>query len=100
MVMGVLGAIVLVGNAGAVIGKFIRPVMNKSKEIDELQTRMDAVEEHQADDYKALKDIKAMLIDVDKMLLAILNHSIEGNGIDNMKKLRNQVIDNMTEMEK
>lgn len=95
-VTGILGLIVLLGNVGAVIGKWLHPIIKKSKKIDELEERTSRVEQCLHRDNEELKEIKGMVLDIDRMLLALLNHSIDGNGIEKMKILRNKVIDNMT----
>lgn len=48
-------------------------------------------------DYKKLQSLEDMQKQQSKCLAAMLNHQITGNGIDEMKKIRDELLENIIE---
>lgn len=84
-VMAICGVISAIGGAGAVIYKIVHPAFRLTK-------RVEVVEKHQEKDYKRLTTIEDMQRQQSKALAALLNHQIDGNGIDGMKKIRDELL--------
>ena len=91
MVAGVLGAIVLLGNAGAVIYKWISPALKVKEDVEELDRRTKK-------DFEAIQKLEKALEHSEKVsrmhlvvMLNMLNHMIDGNNTDAMKKTRSDI---------
>ena len=82
------GAIVLAGNVGAVIYKVIKPSLDIKKRVEEL-------ERHDKQDYDAIKSLQKMNKAQCKMLLAMIDHMIDGNHVEKMKETKGQIIEIM-----
>lgn len=88
--LAICGAVSVVGGAGAVIFKVIRPAFKLSK-------RINTVERHQDSDLRRLKAIEDMQKQQSKALAALLNHQIDGNGIERMKEIRDELLEAVIE---
>lgn len=86
--LSICGAISIVGGAGAVIIKVIAPAFKLSKRVERLET-------YNEKDYKRLQSLEEMQKQQSKCLAAMLNHTITGNGIENMKKIRDELLENI-----
>lgn len=84
------GAISIVGGAGAVITKVFNPAFRLSK-------RVESLEQNVSKDYKRIMAIEEMQKQQSKSLAAILNHQITGNGIESMKKIRDELLESIIE---
>ena len=80
-ILSICGAISIVGGAGAIVVKVIRPAFLLNKRVSQLEVYNDK-------DYKKQQS---------KCLAAMLNHQITGNGIDEMKKIRDELLENIIE---
>lgn len=87
-ILSICGVISIIGGAGAVIMKVIRPAFKISKRVEQL-------EEYNDLDYKRLMSLEEMQRQQSKCLAAMLNHQITGNGIDNMKKIRDELLESI-----
>ncbi|MCD7907846.1 MAG: CTP synthase [Clostridium sp.] len=88
MVLSICGAVSIVGGAGAVIIKVIKPAFRLTKRVEKL-------EEHSDKDYKRLVALEEMQKQQSKSLAALLNHQITGNGIESMKKIRDELLESI-----
>ncbi|CUP15024.1 MULTISPECIES: hypothetical protein [Hungatella] len=86
--LSICGAISIVGGAAAVIVKVIRPAFQMSK-------RVEVLEQHDKQDYDRLKAVEDMQKQQSKCLAAMLNHQITGNGIENMKRIRDELLESI-----
>lgn len=86
--LSVCGAISIVGGAGAIIMRVIAPAFKLSKRVERLET-------YNEKDYKRLQSLEEMQKQQSKCLAAMLNHTITGNGIENMKKIRDELLENI-----
>ena len=90
-----LSAVVLIGGAGAVIWKILKPVFalvkefkafRREYEMDKKETRekIEKLEDHDRNDQATFKGME-------KALLSIVNHMIDGNGLEGLKAARNDL---------
>ena len=87
-ILAICGGISIIGGAGAVIVKVIKPAYN-------LTARVQKLEEHSDKDYKRLVALENMQKQQSKSLAALLNHQITGNGIDTMKQIRDELLESI-----
>lgn len=86
--LSICGAVSIVGGAGAVVVKVIKPAFKLSK-------RVELLEQYNQADYQRLKALEEMQKQQSKSLAAMLNHQITGNGIENMKKIRDELLESI-----
>lgn len=90
-----LSAVVLIGGAAAVIWKILKPVFalvkefkafRREYEMDKKETRekIEKLEDHDRNDQATFKGME-------KALLSIVNHMIDGNGLEGLKAARNDL---------
>lgn len=91
MIAGVLGGIVLLGNVGVVIGKWLAPALNVKKTQEETLKRVEDLEEHEAKDLERLLHLQEMSKLQCQSMICLINHMIDGNGIENMKQTRDEI---------
>jgi hypothetical protein len=87
-ILSICGGISIIGGAGAVIVKVIKPAFR-------LTARVQKLEEHSDKDYKRLVALETMQKQQSKSLAALLNHQITGNGIDTMKQIRDELLESI-----
>lgn len=94
-VLAVASAIVLLFNAVEKILKAVKaakaPENAQNKKISELETRLEKIEREILLDEKQLKDARECNHVITKGVLALLDHGINGNNIDQMKDARQDV---------
>lgn len=90
-ILAVAGGIVLLGNAGAMIYKWIRPALKVKETVEELDRRS-------RKDYEAIKELEQTILIIEKTnkiylrtVLNVMNHMIDGNGVEEMKKTRSEI---------
>lgn len=88
MVLSICGAVSIVGGAGEVIIKVIKPAFRLTKRVEKLEELSDK-------DYKRLLALEEMQKQQSKSLAALLNHQITGNGIESMKKIRDELLESI-----
>ena len=97
-IAGILGGIVLLGNVGAVIYKFVSPALHVKKVQEEQSARLDELEKHEKSDLEKLEHLQQMSKLQCKSMICLLNHMIDGNGIEQMKSTRDDMQDLMIKM--
>ena len=94
-ILALAGAVSTIGGAIEKIAKAVRvakaPEQQQNAEIDELKKRLDKVEEWLANDKKQIADAKECNHVLTKGMLALLEHGINGNNIDQMRDAKNGV---------
>lgn len=94
-VLAVASAIVLLSNAIEKIVKAVKaakaPEQKQNEEISDIKTRLEKVERELSMDDKRLKDARECNHVITKGVLALLDHGINGNNIDQMKDARHDV---------
>ena len=83
-ILAICGGISIVGGAGAVVYKIIRPAAAVTKRVSTLETKAD-------NDYHALLELAEADRAICRALLALLDHAVTGNGIDNLKRCRSDL---------
>lgn len=90
-IAGIAGAIVLIGNAGAILFKWIRPAL-------QIKEKVRALEEHDRKDFETLKRIEEITSKIERQQrmmmvsqVSTLNHMIDNNNISEMKKTRDRI---------
>lgn len=93
--LSVASAIVLLSNAVEKIAKAVKaakaPENAQNEKISELEARIDGIERELSKDEKQLKDARECNHVITKGVLALLDHGINGNNIDQMKDARQDV---------
>lgn len=89
-ILAIGGAVVLAGNVGVVVFRWIRPAVMIKRDVDVLK-------EHDRNDYEALQHLNKMNRAQCNLLLCMINHMIDGNGIDEMKATRKNITDILSE---
>lgn len=79
------GAVSIVGGAGAVIVKVIRPAFKINQRVEKLET-------YKEKDFQRIQALEEMQKQQSKCLAAMLNHQITGNGIEEMKQIRDDLL--------
>ena len=94
-VLAAASAIVLISNAIEKIVKAVKvakaPEQRQNDEIKSIKTRLDKIEKEILLDEKQLKDARECNHVITKGVLALLDHGINGNNIDQMKEARQDV---------
>lgn len=88
LILSICGLISMIGGAGAVVLNVIRPALGLSRRVKKL-------EECNCIQYKRLKSLEEMQRQQSKCLAAMLNLEITGNGIENMKKIRDELLESL-----
>ena len=84
LVISICGIIGGLGTAGAVIWKVIRPAL-------QLVGRVDKMERKLSHDYAAIQTITTLNHSQNLALIAMINHMIDGNSIEALKRTRDQM---------
>lgn len=94
-ILGIASAIVLLSNCAEKIGNAIKaakaPEQKQNKEIDEIKERLDKIETKLENDKLQIADAKECNHVLTKGMLALLEHGINGNNIDQMRDAKNGV---------
>lgn len=92
-------AIVLLANAAEKISKAIsaarKPNMDQDKRLDSLEGRMDAVERKLTTDKTRLDSYEDGNRVSQQALLALLDHSLDGNNIEQMRRAKDALQDHL-----
>lgn len=92
-VLAIGGAIVLAGNVGAVIFKVIKPSLDIRKRVDELERRDQLDFERLQKLEENLQELQELTKANCKMQLVMIDHMIDGNNVEKMKKTRDDIIE-------
>lgn len=87
-ILSICGTVSIVGGAGAVIVKIIKPAFQLTKRVNQLEI-------YNEKDYKRLQSLEEMQKQQSKCLAAMLNHQITGNGIEYMKAIRDELLESI-----
>lgn len=94
-ILALAGAVSTVGTAVEKIVKVVRvakaPERLQNAEIDDIKDRLDKVERKLENDKKQIADAKECNHVLTKGMLALLEHGINGNNIDQMRDAKNGV---------
>jgi hypothetical protein len=94
-ILAFAGAVSTVGGAVEKIVKAVKavraPEVQQNHEIEDIKTRLDKVEAKLESDKKQIDDAKECNHVLTKGMLALLEHGINGNNIDQMRDAKNGV---------
>ena len=94
-VLAIAGAISTIGGAVEKIVKVVKaakaPEQQQNAEIEDIKNRLDTVERKLDNDKLQIKDAKECNHVLTKGMLALLEHGINGNNIDQMRDAKNGV---------
>lgn len=96
-ISAILSFVVLIGAAAAVIYKCIKPTMDIREMVKDHDKRLADIERHEKNDLQALDHIQYLQKKQLRTMVALLNHSIDGNGIAQMKATRDEIMDLIAE---
>lgn len=88
-----LSALVLLGGAVAVIAKWIAPAVKLSATVKDLIRRIERLEEHDKKDMAVLEDFDRRMKAQNRAMLSVVNHMIDGNGVDKLRESRDELTD-------
>ena len=83
-ILSICGVIGGLGTAGAVIWKVIRPALQLVGRVDKMERKLQS-------DYAAIQTISALNHSQNLALIAMINHMIDGNSIEALKRTRDQM---------
>lgn len=84
LVISICGIIGGLGTAGAVIWKVIRPALHLVGRVDKMERKLQS-------DYNAIQTITTLNHSQNLALIAMINHMIDGNSIEALKRTRDQM---------
>lgn len=90
-IAAIAGGIVLCGNVFLVIGRWIKPALDVKKVQEDNVRRIEELEKHEAKDLEKLDTLVDMCKANCLSNVSILNHMIDGNGVERMKKTRDDI---------
>jgi len=88
-----LSAVVLIGGAVAVIVKWISPALKLAQDVKRMGERIDKLEEHDRKDLSVLEDFDRRMKAQNRAMLSVVNHMIDGNGIERLRESRDELQD-------
>lgn len=94
-ILAFFGAIAVIAGGIKVIIQFLTPFKALKQRIASCEKRLDDCEGHLNNDYNAIAEIKSLSKENLRVNIALLNHFIDGNGIEKMKILREELEDNL-----
>ena len=96
-----LAGVVLIANAIKACKEIFAPMKNMQTEITEVRESEQAHEKEAETHFKEIDDIlqaqEATNQTILRALFHLVNHEIDGNGIEGLKKVRNELLNNITE---
>lgn len=96
----ILGVIITLGGATAVISRWLSPfktlrqnVENKvdKADFDDLKKEFDTIKGYQRSDHKELEKVELGNEKICKGILAIMDHELTGNSVDNLRKTKVEI---------
>lgn len=82
------GGIVLAGNVAALLWKIISPGLKVKNTVNKNSEAIARLQRHEQSDFEALHEIRQIEREQCRVMLVMLNHMIDGNGIERMKNTR------------
>lgn len=89
-ILAVCGGISIIGGAGAVIVKVVKPAVSLNKRVEEVESEAETQK-------KEIAELKRLQAGTIQALVAIIDHEITGNHIDGLKKTKQDLMKLITE---
>lgn len=101
----ICGGISVIGGAGAIIWRCVSPAVKMKDRVERLEEiadpglkdRIESLEDKADKDYKAILKLHELQAGMCQGIIAIMNHEIDGNHIEGLKKRRDDLIEMLTE---
>lgn len=98
-ILAFFGALAIIAGGVKIILQMFSPFKKQNDRITACEQRLDKHDELLHNDKNALTELKRLSKENMKVNLALLNHFIEGNGVDKMKILRDEIQKDIFDME-
>ena len=96
-ILAFFGALAVIAGGVKVIAQMFSPFKELRARVGVCEARLDKHDTYFKNDKDAIADIKNLSRENLRVNIALLNHFIDGNGIDKMKMLREELEDNLFE---
>ena len=96
-ILAFFGALAVIAGGVKVIAQMFSPFKELRARVGVGEARLDKHDTYFKNDKDAIADIKNLSRENLRVNIALLNHFIDGNGIDKMKMLREELEDNLFE---
>ena len=96
-ILAFFGALAVIAGGVKVIAQMFSPFKELRARVGACEARLDKHDTYFKNDKDAIADIKNLSRENLRVNIALLNHFIDGNGIDKMKMLREELEDNLLE---
>ena len=96
-ILAFFGALAVIAGGGKVIAQMFSPFKELRCRVGVCEKRLDEHDAYLKNDKDAIVDIKDLSRENLRVNIALLNHFIDGNGIDKMKMLREELEGNLLE---
>ena len=96
-ILALFGALAVIAGGVKVIAQMFSPFKELRARVGVCEARLDKHDTYFKNDKDAIADIKNLSRENLRVNIALLNHFIDGNGIDKMKMLREELEDNLFE---
>lgn len=96
-ILALFGALAIIASGIKVIVQMFSPFKELKTRVGVCEKRLDEHDTYLKNDKDAIADIKDLARENIRVNIALLNHFIDGNGIDKMKLLREELEDNLLE---
>ena len=96
------GAIITIGGAIAIISKWLAPVRELRKSVDDkvsrceyeaLKQEVETLKGYQISDHKELQKVETGIEKICKCTLAITDHELTGNSVDKLREAKDEMQD-------
>ena len=89
------GMLAIVAGGVKIILQMFAPFKSLVKRMEKCEARLDKHDQFLANDQTAIKEIRIAIRENSRVNLALLNHFIDGNGVEEMKELRKDTQDRL-----
>ena len=96
-ILAFFGALAVIAGGVKVIAQMFSPFKELRARVGVCEARLDKHDTYFKNDKDAIADIKNLSRENLRVNIALLNHFIDGNGIDKMKMLREEMENNLLE---
>lgn len=96
-ILAIGGGIVMAGEVCKVIYKVFHPAVKVKQDVEAVKRDVEELKAHDRKDYEAIQRLKEINRGQCSLLLSMMNHMIDGNGIEDMKKTRDEIQNMLSE---
>lgn len=95
MILEAFGVIAIVAAGIKAVAYLASPYSKTKKKLEEHEKMIEAHKEFLENDKRKLDDLTVLVSDSLKLQLSLVNHAIDGNGIETMKEIRKEIHDKL-----